>query len=51
MDTIYGVYGCFYNMSAKNTESLEQGVKDIQAYQETQSMSQLSLPFSLGTIS
>jgi hypothetical protein len=39
MDTIYGVYGCFHNMSAKNAESLKQGVKDIQAYQETQSTS------------
>lgn len=42
MDTIYGVYGCFYNMSTKNAESLEQGVKDIQAYQETQSTYQLT---------
>jgi hypothetical protein len=29
-------------MSAKNAESLGQGVKDIQAYQETQSTSQLT---------
>jgi hypothetical protein len=37
LDTIYSVYGCFYNMSTKNAESLEQGVEDILEYQATQS--------------
>ena len=31
------MYGCFYNMSTKNAESLEQGVEDILEYQATQS--------------
>ena len=37
LDTIYSMYGCFYNMSTKNAESLEQGVEDILEYQATQS--------------
>jgi len=37
MDTIYSVYGCFYNMSAQNAASLEAGVEDILEYQDTQS--------------
>jgi hypothetical protein len=37
LDTIYSVYGCFYNMSAQNAASLEAGVEDILEYQDTQS--------------
>jgi hypothetical protein len=36
------MYGCFYNMSKKNAESLEDGVGDILEYQATQSTSPLS---------
>jgi len=39
LDTIYGMYGCFYNMSAQNAASLEAGVENILEYQDTQSTS------------
>jgi len=39
LDTIYSMYGCFYNMSTKNAASLEAGVGDILEYQDTQSTS------------
>jgi hypothetical protein len=39
LDTIYSVYGCYYNMSAQNAASLEAGVEDILEYQITQSTS------------
>jgi hypothetical protein len=37
LDTIYSMYGCFYNMSTRNAASLEAGVEDILDYQDTQS--------------
>jgi hypothetical protein len=39
LDTIYSMYGCFYNMSTRNAASLEAGVEDILEYQDTQSTS------------